>query len=156
MQRIHICNDYNLDMNTPPNRQKIRNALMTAGIKPSTQRIAIAEYLWSSHSHPTADEIYNALLPEYPTMSRTTIYNTLKLLVASGSARVLETDSMTARFDGDTSYHAHFICSECGEISDIAIDEIPKPPAGHNVKETFVTFRGVCCKCANKKENNQN
>lgn len=136
---------------TTPNRQEIHRALVAAGIKPSTQRIAITEYLWKNHTHPTADEIYRALLPEFPTISRTTIYNTLKLLVANGSARMLDVDSITARFDGNMSSHAHFICTECGAISDIALNEMPSPPAGHDISETLVTFRGRCARCSDMK-----
>ena len=42
------------------------------------QRIAIMEYLMEHRTHPSADEIYTALSPSMPTLSKTTVYNTLK------------------------------------------------------------------------------
>ena len=60
--------------------------LSVHGIKPSVQRIAIMEYLFKHHTHPTVDEIYTELLPQIPTLSKTTVYNTLKLFVQQGTA----------------------------------------------------------------------
>ena len=59
--------------------------LQSHGIKPSPQRIAVMDYLLNSRMHPTADEIYLALSPSMPTLSKTTVYNTLKLLVEAGA-----------------------------------------------------------------------
>ena len=52
--------------------------LQSHSIKPSVQRIAIMQYLMDHHTHPTVDEIYTALAPGMPTLSKTTVYNTLK------------------------------------------------------------------------------
>ena len=49
------------------------------GIKPSIQRIAIMDYLLTHKTHPSIEEIYLALCDEIPTLSKTTVYNTLKL-----------------------------------------------------------------------------
>ena len=46
------------------------------GLRLSSQRIAVASYILSHRTHPTADEIFNALKPDHPTLSRTTVYNT--------------------------------------------------------------------------------
>ena len=56
--------------------QGTREYLLKYNIKPSMQRIAIMDYLMVHRVHPTADEIYNALYPTMPTLSKTTIYNT--------------------------------------------------------------------------------
>ena len=57
--------------------------LQNHNIKPSVQRIAIMNYLIEHRTHPTVDEIYTALSPSIPTLSKTTVYNTLKLLSLS-------------------------------------------------------------------------
>ena len=57
--------------------------LKNHGIRPSMQRMAIMEYLMSSCKHPSVDVIYTNLLPKMPTLSRTTIYNTLELFIRS-------------------------------------------------------------------------
>lgn len=48
-------------------------------VKPSLQRIAIVEYLMENRIHPTADDIYHALCIQVPTLSKTTVYNTMRL-----------------------------------------------------------------------------
>ena len=55
--------------------------LLERGIKPSQQRIALLEYLVKHPVHPTADELYSRLSPMMPTLSKTTVYNTLRLFV---------------------------------------------------------------------------
>lgn len=67
------------------------------------QRIAIMEYLMTHRTHPTVDEIYTALSPSMPTLSKTTVYNTLRLLAEHGAVLELDMDSRNTRFDGDVT-----------------------------------------------------
>lgn len=127
--------------------QHITEMLTESGIRPSIQRIAVTGHLINHRTHPTADEIYQSLLKEYPTMSRTTVYNTLKRLAEAGKIRILDIDPGTQRFDGVTDAHAHFMCKKCGAIHDIMMDPPLPEPEGYHVTETHVTFRGVCGKC---------
>ena len=53
--------------------------LLDYNIKPSVQRIAIMDYLLKHQTHPCIDEIYMAVNKDIPTLSKTTVYNTLKL-----------------------------------------------------------------------------
>ena len=66
--------------------------LLEHNIKPSMQRIAIMEYLMDNPIHPSADDIYTALSPSMPTLSKTTVYNTLKLFSEQGAALMLTID----------------------------------------------------------------
>ena len=61
--------------------KKTQEYLESNGIHASQQRIKILEYLIHHPIHPTADEIFNELSDEMPTLSKTTVYNTLKLFV---------------------------------------------------------------------------
>lgn len=128
----------------------ITELLAKHGIKPSAQRIAVMRYMLTHHTHPTVDEIYRALVPEYPTMSRTTVYNTLKLMVENRCITGLSIDSANARFDGVTEPHAHFMCKQCGRITDIPLDRMPMAPSGMEWHETEVYFRGLCENCITK------
>ncbi|MCB0402432.1 MAG: transcriptional repressor, partial [Flavobacteriales bacterium] len=58
--------------------------LSSNNIKPSVQRIKIFEYLHENRQHPTVDTIYKDLVGHIPTLSKTTVYNTLKLFVDNG------------------------------------------------------------------------
>ncbi len=132
--------------------QHITRMLIDANIRPSAQRIAVAGYLIKHRTHPTAENIYAALLPDYPTLSRTTVYNTLKCLAKAGKIVVLDIDPTTQHFDGVTESHAHFMCKECNTIHDIELPLSPIAPKEFKVDETHVAFRGICCNCLNKNQ----
>ena len=81
----------------------IATFLLDHGIKPSAQRIAVAGYLAKHLTHPTVDEIYCDLLHDYPTLSRTTVYNTVNLLAQNGCISTLDVDSLGTRYDFNSS-----------------------------------------------------
>ena len=119
-------------------------------IRPSFQRIKILEYLLNNPGHPTVDQIYKELHPEIPTLSKTTVYNTLNLLLGAGLVKLLNFEENETRYDIITGIHGHFKCDVCGFISNfgldidkIATDEL----SGYKVKEKCVYFKGVCPKC---------
>jgi Fe2+ or Zn2+ uptake regulation protein len=131
--------------------------LLGFGVKPSLQRMAIMDYLLTHKTHPSIDEIYTALCGRIPTLSKTTVYNTLRLLVEQGAAAMLTIDDRNACFDADTSLHSHFLCKRCGRIYDWFNDETPTEPAspdarGFQVDEVHRYYKGVCPECL-KKEN---
>jgi len=70
-------------------------------------------------THPTVEEIYLALNPSIPTLSKTTVYNTLNLFSEKGAVQVLTIDDKNARYDADVSKHGHFYCRSCGKVHDV-------------------------------------
>lgn len=136
-------------------KQEVISYLNQNGIKPSIQRIAVMEYLMKSHSHPTADEIYNALSPEIPTLSKTTVYNTLRLFVEQGAAIALTIDERNANFDANTSPHAHFLCKRCSRIYDLPVEakrllSSVEVPEQFEATEVSIYVRGLCKDCKNE------
>ena len=135
--------------------QEIVSQLQEAGFKPSLQRIAILEYLRTHFTHPTVDEIYEALSPSMPTLSKTTIYNTLRSFSQSGLALSLRLDEKTVHYDGDTAPHAHFICKDCGKIIDVTItntDMLHIPTlCGADVQAVEISYYGQCNTCKKQK-----
>lgn len=133
------------------------DCLQAHKIHPSVQRIAVMEYLLNHHTHPTVEDIYAELQPEIPTLSRTTVYNTLKLFASHGAAVMLTIDEKRACFDSILTPHAHFICRKCGRIFDVDLKEageVAHPselPAGH-VEEEHVYYKGVCRECLAKEK----
>ena len=122
------------------------------GIRPSVQRIAIMRYLLKNRTHPTADEIFEALRDQIPTLSKTTVYNTLKLFVDNGAALYIGIDEKNARFDGYVNPHAHFRCKKCGQIIDLPMDInnfLPNNFSG-DIEETYFYLKGICESCKKK------
>lgn len=127
------------------------------GVKPSVQRLAVMQYLLDHRTHPAADEIYLALHPAMPTLSKTTVYNTLKLLTEKGAAQHLTIDERNSCFDADTEPHAHFLCRTCGRVFDVAlvnkrlVDDALLPN-GFRADEAQLYLKGICPACAAKSE----
>ena len=134
---------------------KTYDYLLSFNVKPSVQRLAIMDYLLTHRTHPSIEEIYLALCDEIPTLSKTTVYNTLKLFVDAGLVQMLTIDDTLRCFDGDTSSHAHFRCDNCGKIVDLKIKNefltMVDGLAGFEVKEAQLYLKGICPLCRNKK-----
>lgn len=131
----------------------IRDYLKENGIKPSYLRIKILEYLLKYKSHPTVDEIYRELSGEIPTLSKTTIYNTLNLFVEKKVAQLIVIEENETRYDADIRVHGHFKCGACGKIYDIPVDISSIKVEGldkFQVDETHIYFKGICDKCLQK------
>lgn len=119
-------------------------------IRPTYQRMRILNVLRASSDHPTAETLYLRLKTEIPALSRSTVYNTLLTLAEAGLARVIHIDENSARFDGITEEHGHFVCLRCGKIENIAIDMdhlTQGQLAGCRLLERHVSIRGLCRQC---------
>ncbi len=137
--------------------QEAHEYLVQKGIRPSQQRLAIMRYLLSHRTHPTADDIYVALHKDMPTLSKTTVYNTVELLVKEGALCAINIDERNVRYDVTTDIHAHFRCVRCGKIYDIPLDSLSvdkqyvladnphlKDFVVHN---TQIYHKGICPTC---------
>jgi len=124
--------------------------LKSHGIKPSYQRIKIFEYLIKHRNHPTVDNIFKALSQGIPTLSKTTVYNTLKLFVEKKIVKVIVIEENETRYDADTSIHGHFKCESCTKVFDLAVEmskvDIPSLD-NFQVNEHHLYFKGLCEKC---------
>lgn len=119
-------------------------------IKPSYQRIKIYEYLLASRSHPTADDIYRQLVQTIPTLSKTTVYNSLKTFVDKGIINEITIQGNEMRYDAIKERHGHFQCEICKEIYDFPLDEfLPYEDElkGFEIRKSHVHLKGVCKKC---------
>lgn len=131
-------------------KETIGGFLKEHGIKPSYQRIRIYEYLMEACDHPTVDAIYHALNHEIPTLSKTTVYNTLKTFVEKGIAMAIPIDDSEVRYDSVMELHGHFKCVRCGAVYDFPVT--PDLEAGNELDGFTVTarqifFYGECKKC---------
>lgn len=124
-------------------------SLRQAGVRITPQRQAILRYLISSHTHPTADEIYQALSPDFPNISVATIYNNLRVFKDIGIVKELTYGDSSSRFDFNTHNHYHIICEQCGKIVDFQypqLNEIERLACGYSFGTTNDKFYSVCQK----------
>ena len=129
---------------------QLTDMMHKAGVRPSVQRIAILSFISNGKTHPAADEIYTYLIRQYPSLSRTTVYNTLHFLVNAGLLRELEIESGNRHFDLAVQLpHSHFTCRKCGRIFDMNIptglDNMVTP--GFTIDSVDLYFKGLCPEC---------
>jgi len=117
----------------------------------SKQRLKILEYLVHNRHHQTVDQIYHELHPDLPTLSKTTVYNTMKALVQAGIVKEIGIDEHETRYDITKEEHGHFKCESCHNVYDfpINIDDGLKKGGleGYLVNSKNVYLKGICPKC---------
>lgn len=129
--------------------------LVNNGLKPSVQRVAILEYLLTHFTHPTVEDVYKGLYKQIPTLSKTTVYNTLRLFSEHDVALMLTLDEHRVCYDGNTNPHVHFMCKQCGRIMDLMNEPAPvlegtKNVDGNIIDEIQLYYKGICAECAKK------
>ncbi len=124
------------------------------GIKLTPQRLAVLDYLEGNTSHPTAEDIYKALLDKFPTMSLATVYNILDALHLRGRIVELSIDPEKKRFDPNTKPHNHLICVKCKKVVDVEttfdLDLSGDEVSGFEIIGHHVEFYGICSSCKKK------
>ena len=130
-----------------------KEILIQNGISPSFQRLQIYSYLRKNNIHPTAFKIYTDLKEQIPTLSKTTVYNVLKLLSSKNLIREVKIEDNELRFDAILQEHGHFKCSECGKVKDIFYDKAFIEFVEKRNKITDIQFNiiGICEDCLNNK-----
>ncbi len=99
-------------------------ALRECGIRPSAQRVAVAEYVLRTDEHPTADRVWTRVRPRCPVLSRATVYNTLNLFVGRGLLQSFQLAGGRTVFDPRVDRHHHLIDEATGRIHDVPWDAV--------------------------------
>lgn len=122
----------------------------------SRQRDVILNYLKSTTSHPTAEEVYEKIRLIEPNISLGTVYRNLKQLTENNMIQRLHMHNGIDHYDADTSMHNHLFCTHCGRVYDLnrnVSEELLKNVnlaafEGENKIEGFVIyFYGKCKNC---------
>ena len=128
----------------------IEKLLSDSGIKPSYQRIRILTYLVGHKNHPTVEMIHKELVSEIPTLSKTTIYNTLKQFVEKGITQIINIEDNETRYDADISTHGHFKCLKCNKVFDFKFDDENleiSDMEDFEFLQTHLYIKGICKNC---------
>ncbi len=130
-------------------------------VKYSRQRQLIHSFLMTRKDHPTADVVYQNVRQEYPNISLGTVYRNLTLLADRGEILRLQVGDGVDHFDADTSLHCHFVCSDCGGVTDMQLDCMNEMLADARrnfdgrVERQTTCFYGLCGKCLDKTAKNR-
>jgi Fur family iron response transcriptional regulator len=118
-----------------------------AGLRPTRQRVALAEILFGGqHRHVSAEELLAEAQNANVNVSLATIYNTLHQFRSAGLLREVAVDGARSYFDTDTSDHHHFYLEDEQRVIDIpassiVIQNLPEAPQGMNITHVDVVVR---------------
>ena len=135
--------------------KKYKESLLEYKISPTTQRVKILEFLDKNRIHPTAEQVYLGLKDEMISLSKATVYNSLKKFAESGLILELTVFENETRYDYNKNNHIHFKCIKCGQIFDINQGNQIFSESnidGHKISEYQINLRGICNSCLKKEE----
>lgn len=132
-----------------------KEVLEKKDVKPSLHRIRILEYLIDHvRTHPTVDMIYQDIHRDIPTLSKTTIYNTIKIFTDKRIVRAITIDENEVRYDAEVTPHAHMKCIKCSSLYNVDVDPVlfnrffeENNKDEHKIFENHIYLRGICNKC---------
>ena len=136
-----------------------KNIAKGLGLKITPQRLEIFKILASMDYHPSADEVYEAVIKQISSISFDTVYRTLALFESRGViAKVQYLDDRT-RYDTNMDPHYHLVCKKCRKIEDFnwpALDRLNSPDETQRwgkIDGKYLELRGICRKCLASKKN---
>lgn len=133
----------------PPTVERLRQV----GLKATGPRVMLLSALERDRSHPTAEQLYESLQIHLPSLSLSTVYQTLDTFIRKGLCRRVSDAGDRLRVDGTPQDHDHAVCRTCGSIFDIDRDIFPRPlppshlPNGLSVTGLRVEYDVICATC---------
>lgn len=133
---------------TPQSQKIATNWLVDADLRPTRQRVALAELLVGDgrHRHVTAESLFEAAKTMGAAVSLATVYNTLRAFCEAGVLQEITVDGSKSYFDTNTHDHPHFFWEDEGRLSDapsdqLVIHRLPEAPDGVEIASVDVVIR---------------
>ncbi len=104
--------------------QNFREVMKAHNLPITPQKLSIFQFLSSTKSHPSAQDIYTRIQTYFPSISFATIYKNLKKFIDLKLIRSIEMKNGTARYDADMDPHHHIINLSTNEITDLDTQEV--------------------------------
>lgn len=119
----------------------------------SRQRERIYETIAASKAHPTAQDVYDKMKKEVPSLSLGNVYRNIAILLEEGRLQGGEFHGGVVRYDAVTGAHYHFVCERCRRVSDFAmpaqdgLTAAARRYSAHRIAGHTIRFFGVCDDC---------
>lgn len=134
-------------MTTGTTESGIEQRVRQAGLRPTRQRIALAELLFAKGDrHLSAEELHEEAQSAGVTVSLATVYNALHQFTEAGLLRILAVEGARTYFDTNTSDHHHFFVEGENQLVDIdngavSLLNLPEPPEGMEIANVDIVVR---------------
>ncbi|MEN8255817.1 MAG: Fur family transcriptional regulator [Verrucomicrobiota bacterium] len=139
--------------------EQLKEACREDGLRMTHQRMEIFRVVAQTEEHPGVETIFKRVREKLPTVSHDTVYRTLASLEGMGLVSRVDPAGSRARYDANRDIHHHFVCTKCGLISDLYLNEEPPLPEGienlGNAESLHLQVRGVCHNCGNNQPREQ-
>jgi Fur family iron response transcriptional regulator len=136
------------DPDRRPSRERLVRWLAAARLRPTRQRLALAELLVGDgrNRHVTAEGLYEAARSQGAADSLATVYNTLRAFCGAGLMQEVTVDGTRSYFDTRIDDHPHYYWEDEGRLTDAPNDAVrlvgaPVAPAGAEVARVDVVIR---------------
>ena len=117
MNQVPLERDVSMTGQTLLNADMV-DLLRNHGISPTLQRLEIASALLLEQRHVTADQLLDEINRGGQSVSRATVYNTLRLLSSKGLIRELIVNPSRVVYEPKSTEHHHFYNINTGELTD--------------------------------------
>ncbi|MEM9395534.1 MAG: iron response transcriptional regulator IrrA [Pseudomonadota bacterium] len=122
--------------------------LAKGGVRPTRQRVALAELLVGDglHRHVTAESLFVSAQSRGEKVSLATVYNTLRTFCEAGLVQEITVDGSKSYFDTRIDDHPHFYWEDDNRLSDapaseLEIARLPETPEGMEISKVDVVIR---------------
>lgn len=122
------------------------------------QKEIILSIIKKLDGHATANEIYEKVNEEFPTIGKSTICRNLDRFVDQGLIAKREIPNGPSVYDPIVTDHYHVKCTECNRVFDVDMEFIWDLESSIGDKRGFIisgheiTFSGICPDCRKKQE----
>ena len=126
---------------------QMRTRLREIGLRPTRTRVALGNILFGKGDrHVSAEMLFEEASQAKVPVSLATVYNTLHQFTEAGLLRQVAIDSSKSYFDTNNTEHHHYYLEDRHELmdippTDVAVGEVPAPPAGYEVVRIDVVVR---------------
>ncbi|MBO6717803.1 MAG: transcriptional repressor [Rhizobiaceae bacterium] len=134
-------------MTTESGESRVEQRVRQAGLRPTRQRVALAELLFAKgNRHLSAEELHEEAQLAGVAVSLATVYNSLHQFTEAGLLRILAVEGARTYFDTNTSDHHHFFVEDENLLLDIdsgavSLVDLPEPPEGMEIANVDVIVR---------------
>ena len=131
----------------PSRKPCLTAVLRMAGLRPTRQRVALAELLFAGpHRHVSAEQLHAEARRDGAKVSLATVYNTLNQFTAAGLLREVSAGPGRIYFDTNVSAHHHFLIEDESVLVDIPAEQVvlaklPAAPDGLHIERVDVVVR---------------
>ncbi|MEO1611924.1 MAG: iron response transcriptional regulator IrrA [Pseudomonadota bacterium] len=133
---------------TETETQRAQAWLSGAGLRPTRQRLALAERLIGDgrNRHVTAESLFEAAQGAGDQVSLATVYNTLKSFTEAGLLIEIPVEGARSYFDTRTEDHPHYYWEDEARLTDapaesVRFADLPDAPEGMEISKIDVVIR---------------